>query len=98
MKNAAFKEQCCMFFFVGYLLMFQGLDYIVLDGRMTDKIGKDLEGSGPGLIKVLSQHFPGRAGETMETSVSISSVSAKIRIEHLPHRYKSRALSLDQTF
>jgi hypothetical protein len=47
------------------LLRLQYLDYTALNDRMIDEwwIGKGLEGSGRGLIEVLSQHCFGGARE-----------------------------------
>lgn len=53
-------------------------DYIALDDW---PIEKDLEGSTPGLIKVLSWHFLG--GDWEKTTVKITSIWVKIWTKHL---------------
>jgi hypothetical protein len=55
------------------------------DVRMND--GKDLEGSGYGVIEVLFQNLPGERGRPVKTSVRIAGVPSKIRTEHLPNTY-----------
>lgn len=50
---------------------------------MDGGTGKDLEGSNPGLIEVLSRHLPGVTEENYEKSVRIATVPAEIWTEHI---------------
>jgi hypothetical protein len=47
---------------------------------------KDLEGNGPGLIKVLSRHFTWGTEESYENSVRIAFVPAEIWTKYVPNR------------
>jgi hypothetical protein len=50
---------------------------------MSDKLEKDLEGRGNGLIEVLFRNFPRRTAESQEKPVSIAGMPAEIRTRHL---------------
>jgi hypothetical protein len=57
--------------------MFIYLDYTASNGWVNDELKKPYQGSGNGLIEVLSQHFSGGT-KTIKKSVRISSVPAGI--------------------
>jgi hypothetical protein len=67
------------FFFVGCLTTCPVSRLKRMDGRMTDgRIGKDLEGSGLGLIEVLLQYPVGR---TEETTLNLRTVLSQPRFK-----------------
>jgi hypothetical protein len=65
----------------------QYLDYITLSGMRIREwwIWEDLEGSGRGIIEVLTRHLPGGEEKELRTSVRTAGVPADIRTEHLPN-------------
>jgi hypothetical protein len=64
---------------------------------VMNNVGKDLEGSGSGLIEILSSNLPGTE-ENYEKSQSRQPVSRpRFEPNTSPSEYKSRALHLHQT-
>jgi hypothetical protein len=51
-----------------------------------------VEGSGHGLIEVLSRHFPGGTDKSHENTTRISSDPAEIRTEHFLNTSRERYL------
>jgi hypothetical protein len=67
---------------------FQQLDYIAsYEWQMSD----NLQGKGHGLMRILSQHLPGRTEENRENPlVTTADSSTEILTEHLPNTSRKR--------
>jgi hypothetical protein len=80
------------------LWLWQELDHVAYNGRIIDewRIGKDSEGSGGGLIEVISRYLLGSIKETTE-SLSQGSWCPNLNSNQGPLENKSSALPLYQT-
>jgi hypothetical protein len=81
--------------FVGYLTMLSFSRYVTWGGRMIDewwRIGKDLEGSVCGLIKVLLGICLQGLRKPLEFSLRIANIPTEIWTEHFPNTGLERQL------